>query len=83
MSEESFHSDSCPWSNPQATCGPDTCACTLRKLLKEVNNESEKEEDVIVECFEWKCYIQKIMKFFIETFELFVLMKRKFFVKKK
>lgn len=74
------HLDSCPWSNPEATCGPDTCICTLRKIresLEDKSDESDKESDII-ECFEWRCYPVKIVQFFIEIFNLFKSFKEKF-----
>jgi hypothetical protein len=33
------HYISCPWSNPEATCGPDTCKCMLEELTKTLEND--------------------------------------------
>lgn len=48
-SESEIHYPDCPWSIPEATCGPDTCYCSrMRRLEKRFGISTDTDETGVV-----------------------------------
>lgn len=62
------HYPECVWSNPQTTCGPDTCRCVLEQLrimhtiTSTTSDTGSDNSNASIKCINCRCHVINIEK---------------------